>query len=174
MLSLIIISCGARESEHNIEDDAPEKSFSYAYDMGESLNDLTLMNQKTIVNEWGEFYSRVNGENKYGTGVKFSAKKLDGLLGEPIMINAKIRKKDINSNTSIVATCDHNGENLYWEAMKLDSNFVKTPNEWTNIFYDGFVLPVNIPNDATVSFYFWCTDSLQVDIDEFSVNVKNF
>lgn len=167
VLLAILTSCGADNFA-----ETKAKSFSFSYDMDKYVNEIELLNPNTFVKEESNTYSSINEANPYSFGLQFSSNLINDVISYPTTISARVRKEEVNSETTLVLTCIEGDEVIAWEAVKIDSTYVHEPNQWVNFSYTGLSLPENTPKNATIKVFFWSVDGKKVDIDDFKLEIE--
>lgn len=176
IILVLLFACGDSNQElgsENEESNKRSKSLNFNYNMQDQINDITLINTKTIIaDENGEKFSRVDAESNYGFGIQFMSGTVNDVEPFKPSLKFKVRKEDINSDFSIVMSCEYADPNKEpaWKNLKIDSTYVDTPNEWREVnIPEAFELPSDDQDNSIIKIYSLSTDGITVDIDDFSV-----
>ena len=145
------------------------------YDTSLVFNSSDINNQPNNIQQHdGNYFFQFNDNQEWGPSLNVPIGKL--ISSKYVIIESAISvKKDSSNNGQLVVEIKDGDKPIAWQSSET-INWIEENSGWQKTYFivqlNELIKTKNIPENLTLSIYFWNTDKQPIAIDNFSFKIK--
>lgn len=116
----------------------------------------------------GNYVSKTDTANRFGYIFKIKLADVSQQQLKTVKTAVWVSTPVIDDKPVLVISVDSVGKNIYWSGQKL-IDYVKTPNQWTEVLSSYDLSALKPSDDYTVGVYIWNTGNSPILADDYRV-----
>ncbi len=152
--------------------DKKNTGFEFTNDLenikGWSGNDNNAKSVVKGIARSGNYVSQTDSINRFGYIFKTNISDVSSRALKTVKTSVWASVPVINNEALFVITIDSLGKTISWKGQKINE-FVKTPNQWTEVIASEDISKLKPSKDYVISIYVWNTGSTEIFTDDHRV-----